>query len=447
MESPDAGSHEVLTGWYWIQKRVVIMGMAVAQFAHQQEQAGMNVFVVSSNVKLRESLHGKLGHSRWNVFEAGSGAGALEVLYEHEGGDGVLLLDPMLPDLDPDEFHGMVKRRFPQTQVITLNSRTGQMQVGEDAPTAASEWLRKLVNMEGIGGADERGAAAGESSHGLHQVKNNLQGMVGSSKLMERAYELARMVAVRDTTVLVTGESGTGKDLVAQEIHQLSGRRRQPFVVVNCSAIPETLLEAELFGYAKGAFTGDAQFRIRGAILDSLRVLDWSPRELRRKGRAVQEAIQTITRTQRRTPTEPEIARELNLSLNDYQLLLGQLKGLEIGSLNLEHKDDSGEDQLAYIAGSPEDDPLFRCLQGEMRQMLIDAIEELPEKERMVLTLYYYEELTMKEIGLTLGVVESRISQIHSAAVVRLRVSLEGMKKLEKVPETARRMPSKQADC
>jgi FliA/WhiG family RNA polymerase sigma factor len=192
---------------------------------------------------------------------------------------------------------------------------------------------------------------------------------------------------------------------------------------------------------------GDAQFRIRGAILDSLRVLDWSPRELRRKGRAVQEAIQTITRNQRRTPTEPEIARELKLSLNDYQLLLGQLKGLEIGSLNLEHNDDSGEDQLAYIAGSPEDDPLFRCLQGEMRQMLIDAIEELPEKERMVLTLYYYEELTMKEIGLTLGVVESRVSQIHSAAVVRLRASLHGMKKLQKLPAPTRRMPSKQADC
>jgi RNA polymerase sigma factor for flagellar operon FliA len=194
-------------------------------------------------------------------------------------------------------------------------------------------------------------------------------------------------------------------------------------------------------------FKSYAQFRIRGAILDSLRVLDWSPRELRRKGRAVQEAIQTITRNQRRTPTEPEIARELNLSLNDYQLLLGQLKGLEIGSLNLEHNDDSGEDQLAYIAGSPEDDPLFRCLQGEMRQMLIDAIEELPEKERMVLTLYYYEELTMKEIGLTLGVVESRVSQIHSAAVVRLRASLQGMKKLQKLPATTRRMPSRQADC
>jgi RNA polymerase sigma factor for flagellar operon FliA len=194
-------------------------------------------------------------------------------------------------------------------------------------------------------------------------------------------------------------------------------------------------------------FKSYAQFRIRGAILDSLRVLDWSPRELRRKGRAVQEAIQALTRMLRRTPTEPEIAREMNLGLNEYQLLLGQLKGLEIGSLNLEHAEDSGEDQLAYIAGSPEEDPLFRCLQGEMRQCLIDAIEELPEKERMVLTLYYYEELTMKEIGLTLGVVESRVSQIHSAAVVRLRSTLQGFQKSQRTPLAARRMSSTPTDC
>ena len=193
-------------------------------------------------------------------------------------------------------------------------------------------------------------------------------------------------------------------------------------------------------------FKSYAQFRIRGAILDSLRVLDWSPRELRRKGRAVQEAIQAITRSQRRTPTEPEIARELNIGLNEYQLLLGQLRGLEIGSLNLEHNDDSGEDQLAYIAGSPEDDPLFRCLQGERRQMLVDAIEELPEKERMVLTLYYYEELTMKEIGLTLGVVESRVSQLHSSAVRRLRARLHGMNESHNPPEP-NRTPMRQADC
>jgi RNA polymerase sigma factor for flagellar operon FliA len=175
-------------------------------------------------------------------------------------------------------------------------------------------------------------------------------------------------------------------------------------------------------------FKSYAQFRIRGAILDSLRTLDWSPRELRRKGRAVEEAIRSVTHKLGRVPSEPEIAREMNLGLNEYQQLLGELKGLEIGSLHMERIEDSGDEELAYIPGAPDEDPLFRCMQGEMKQRLIDAIEELPEKERMVLTLYYYEELTMKEIGLTLGVVESRVSQIHSSAVVRLRAALAGLR-------------------
>ena len=174
----------------------------------------------------------------------------------------------------------------------------------------------------------------------------------------------------------------------------------------------------------KVQFKSYAQFRIRGAILDSLRTLDWSPRELRRKGRAVEEAIRSVTQRVGRAPAEHEIASEMTLSLSDYQVLLGDLKGLEIGSLHMERSEDSGDEELAYIPGAPEDDPLFRCLKGEMKQRLADAIEELPEKERMVLTLYYYEELTMKEIGLTIGVVESRVSQIHSSAVVRLRSAL-----------------------
>lgn len=171
-------------------------------------------------------------------------------------------------------------------------------------------------------------------------------------------------------------------------------------------------------------FKSYAQFRIRGAILDSLRTLDWSPRELRRKGRAIEETIRTLTAQLGRAPSDAEIASGMELSLQDYQQLLGDLKGLEIGSLNLERNEDGGDDELSYLPGAESDEPLFRCLKGELRQRLIDAIEELPEKERMVLTLYYYEELTMKEIGLTLGVVESRVSQIHSAAVVRLRAAM-----------------------
>lgn len=178
----------------------------------------------------------------------------------------------------------------------------------------------------------------------------------------------------------------------------------------------------------KVQFKSYAQFRIRGAILDSLRTLDWSPRELRRKGRAVEEAIRATTQRLGRAPTEPEIAQEMQVTLGAFQTLLGDLKGLEIGSLHMERTEDSGDEELSYVPGAPEDDPLFRCLKGEMKQRLADAIEDLPEKERMVLTLYYYEELTMKEIGLTLGVVESRVSQIHSAAVVRLRAALASLR-------------------
>jgi RNA polymerase sigma factor FliA len=178
----------------------------------------------------------------------------------------------------------------------------------------------------------------------------------------------------------------------------------------------------------KVQFKSYAQFRIRGAILDSLRTLDWSPRELRRKGRAVEEAIRAVTQRIGHAPSEQEIAAEMNLGLAEYQQLLGDLKGLEIGSLHMERSEESGDEELAYIPGSPDEDPLFRCLKGEMKQRLADAIDELPEKERMVLTLYYYEELTMKEIGLTLGVVESRVSQIHSSAVLRLRNALAGLR-------------------
>ena len=178
----------------------------------------------------------------------------------------------------------------------------------------------------------------------------------------------------------------------------------------------------------KVQFKSYAQFRIRGAILDSLRTLDWSPRELRRKGRAVEEAIRSLTQRVGRSPSEQEIASEMGLTLAEYQVLLGDLKGLEIGSLHMERSEDSGDEELAYVPGSPDDDPLFRCLKGEMKQRLVDAIDELPEKERLVLTLYYYEELTMKEIGLTLSVVESRVSQIHSSAVLRLRAALGSLR-------------------
>lgn len=198
-------------------------------------------------------------------------------------------------------------------------------------------------------------------------------------------------------------------------------------------------------------FRSYAQFRIRGAILDSLRTLDWSPRELRRKGRAIEQAMHTLTARLGRAPSEVELAQELQMELAEYQTLLGELKGLEIGTLHSWRNEESGEEELAYLPNRPEDDPLFRCLRGEMKQRLADAILTLPERERLVMTLYYYEELTMREIGMVLGVVESRVSQIHASAVLHLRVRLADLSRNapragaptgKRVPVThARRLP------
>ena len=182
-------------------------------------------------------------------------------------------------------------------------------------------------------------------------------------------------------------------------------------------------------------FGSYAKFRIRGAILDSLREMDWGPRELRRKARRVEEAQRKLSLDLSRAPTEVEVAAELNLELREFQQLLTELDGLEIGCLHLESPwDGKDEDLCDYLPSAPDDTPLFRCMRSEMKELLASAIADLPEKEQQVLALYYFEELTMKEVGAVLGIGESRVSQIHSLAVVRLRSRLAEVMSRAKPP-------------
>jgi RNA polymerase sigma factor for flagellar operon FliA len=175
-------------------------------------------------------------------------------------------------------------------------------------------------------------------------------------------------------------------------------------------------------------FGSYAKFRIRGAILDSLREMDWGPRELRRKARRVQEAQRTLSLDLSRAPTEVEIAAELNLELLHFQRLLSELDILDVGSLHVESPwNGSDEDTGNWLPNAPEDTPFFRCMRSEMKELLERAVADLPEKEHQVLGLYYSEELTMKEVGVVLGIGESRVSQIHSQAVLRLRERLGGL--------------------
>ena len=172
-------------------------------------------------------------------------------------------------------------------------------------------------------------------------------------------------------------------------------------------------------------FSSYAKFRIRGAILDSLRELDWSPRELRRKGRLVDSTYCELSGRLGRAPNENEIAREMGIHLHELQSLLAELDGLELGSLHIESPRDGREENLTdYLPSKTEETPFFQCLRSETKHLIENAISELPEKEQRVLALYYYDELTMKEVGVALGIGESRVSQIHSLAMVRLRARL-----------------------
>jgi len=170
-----------------------------------------------------------------------------------------------------------------------------------------------------------------------------------------------------------------------------------------------------------------AEFRIRGAILDSLRQVDWSPRALRRQARRLEQAILSCKSKLGRDPTEPEIAAELQISLEDLQQLLGDLRGLDVGSLQADTADGVEDEGAQHRAEREDESPYHQALRAEMNGLLEAAIGELPDRERQVLALYHFEELTMKEVGEVLGIGESRVSQIHTAALLRLRVRMREM--------------------
>lgn len=191
------------------------------------------------------------------------------------------------------------------------------------------------------------------------------------------------------------------------------------------------------------------KFRIRGAILDGLRELDWGPRELRKNARQIERVEQGLRAELGRHPSETEIAAGMGVSLVQLQHMVGELRGLDLSSLQdiVTTSEDGAEQELSGRLAAPrEEDPYHQCAKTERKKRLARAIEQLPEKESQVLALYYYEELTMKEIGRVLSVGESRVSQIHSLAMLRLR-SLFGQSGAEGASRDAtsilRRLPGR----
>ena len=195
------------------------------------------------------------------------------------------------------------------------------------------------------------------------------------------------------------------------------------------------LLDAyEKFDPGKGvSFKTYASVRIRGAILDNLRGLDWAPRDLRSRSREVEQVYAALEQRFGRPANDNEVAGELGVSLTDFHSLLDQLNGLTIGHFRSGDEESDGVDadnlSIRYSPISPTDSPYESLSKIEMRGLLARVIEHLPEREQLILSLYYKEELTMKEIGQILGVNESRVSQLHTRAVLRMRARLQAMLK------------------
>lgn len=169
-----------------------------------------------------------------------------------------------------------------------------------------------------------------------------------------------------------------------------------------------------------------AEFRIRGAILDELRAQDWIPRSMREKAKSVERAFHRVEQKLGRSASEDEAARELGMDLKEFQETLHQCKSISLLSLDEVGVFSNGDrkSMLGLLEADRKTNPLVKLVGSEVREQVAAAIQDLPEKQRMVLSLYYYEDLNLKEIGEVLEVTESRVSQLHTQAVLRLRAKL-----------------------
>ena len=206
------------------------------------------------------------------------------------------------------------------------------------------------------------------------------------------------------------------------------------------SGLPSHVDEADLVSYGLGGlinaierfeperaikFETYAITRIKGAIIDELRSLDWVPRSVRARAREFERANQKLEHQLQRAPTDEEMAAELGIEVQDFQDALLQISNSSVAALDeMWNVGDSSGDQVSLLDTLRDEnapDPSAIVDQGELRDRVADAISRLPEREKLVIALYYYENLTLREIGEVLGVTESRVSQLHTKAVLRLR--------------------------
>jgi RNA polymerase sigma factor FliA len=211
------------------------------------------------------------------------------------------------------------------------------------------------------------------------------------------------------------------------------------------SSLPQTVDTADLISYGIfGLIDAIEKFdpgraikfetyaisRIKGAIIDELRAMDWVPRSVRSRAREIEASYVALENALRRVPSDREVADHMGISLKEFQDILAKLSYTSVVSFEelwVGGERDEGQNAIGSIKDDTAEDPVAIFESGEIKEILAGAIDKLPERERTVIALYYYEGLTLKEIGQVLGVTESRVSQLHTKAVLRLRAKLHSV--------------------
>lgn len=217
-------------------------------------------------------------------------------------------------------------------------------------------------------------------------------------------------------------------DLVKRIAYHLKGR-------LPSSVQVEDLMQAGMIGLieamqkydaSQGAsFETYAGIRIRGAMLDEIRKGDWTPRSVHRKAREVSEAVRAVENRTGREARDEEVASEMGISMDEYHQALKDAVTTQVLSIDQPDHDDLSEDQISLQDAADEGEPMKDLLHNQFHEHLSQAISSLPEREQLVMSLYYDEELNLKEIGAVLGVSESRVCQIHGQALTRIRARLK----------------------
>jgi len=224
-------------------------------------------------------------------------------------------------------------------------------------------------------------------------------------------------------------------DLLAEHAPLVKRLAHQMHAKLPPSVEVDDLIQAGMMGLldAVGRYeeTHGAQFetyavqRIRGAMLDELRSSDWLPRSIRQNMRKIEAAIHALQQRLGRPPQEAEIAGELKISLAEYQEMLTDGSGHQLIYYEDFHETEGQENFLDRYCVDEAGDPLRALVNGAFRHAVVDAIDSLPEREKILMALYYEQEMNLKEIGAVLGVSESRVCQLHSQAIARLRTKLK----------------------